>query len=117
MLSAHLIDAFKSRLELWQKYNQGTLPDNIVIFRDGACRAKYPAKASPPRLTIVVSATAANELESLTYELCYLYGRAIKAVSICPPAYYADIVCERARAYRPEIFEVHETLKDTIYYI
>ncbi|KAM4060420.1 piwi domain-containing protein [Hirsutella rhossiliensis] len=111
MLSAHLIDAFKSRLELWQKYNQGTLPDNI--------------------------ATAANELESLTYELCYLYGRAIKAVSICPPAYYADIVCERARAYRPEIFEasdtdsvstagkaapaasrqVHETLKDTIYYI
>ncbi|XP_044720121.1 piwi domain-containing protein [Hirsutella rhossiliensis] len=226
MLSAHLVDAFKSRLELWQKHNQGALPDNIVIFRDGvsegqfsqvlelelpsirqACRAKYPAKASPPRLTIVVSvkrhqtrffptssdvmsdsgnirngtvvdrgvtqarywdffltahhalkgtarpahytvildeifrqkykATAANELERLTHELCYLYGRATKAVSICPPAYYADIVCERARAHRPEIFEasdtdsvsttgktapaasrqVHETLQDTMYYI
>ncbi|XP_044716018.1 piwi domain-containing protein [Hirsutella rhossiliensis] len=226
MLSGQLVDAFKTRLELWQKHNQGALPDNIVIFRDGvsegqfsqvlelelpsirqACRAKYPANASPPRLTIVVSvkrhqtrffptssdamsdsgnirngtvvdrgvtqarywdffltahhalkgtarpahytvildeifrqkykATAANELERLTHELCYLYGRATKAVSICPPAYYADIVCERARAHRPEIFDasdadsvstagkaspaasrqVHETLQDSMYYI
>ena len=31
--------------------------------------------------------------------LCYLYGRATKAVSICPPAYYADILCERGRCY------------------
>lgn len=226
MLSGQLVDAFKSRLELWQRHNQGRFPDNIVIFRDGvsegqfsqvleqelpsireACRVKYPATSPPPRLTIVVSvkrhqtrffpttkdsmsdsgnvrngtvvdrgvtqarywdffltahhalkgtarpahytvildeifrqkykATAANELERLTHELCYLYGRATKAVSICPPAYYADIVCERARAHRPEIFEVsdvdsvstggksipatsrqvHESLKDSMYYI
>lgn len=226
MLSGQLVDAFKTRLELWRRHNQGHLPDNIVIFRDGvsegqfsqvleqelpsireACHAKDSPKASAPRLTIVVSvkrhqtcffptsreamsdsgnvrngtvvdrgvtqarywnffltahhalkgtarpahytvildeifrhkykAAAANELERLTHELCYLYGRATKAVSICPPAYYADIVCERARAHRPDIFEasdaesvstggrpapaassqVHDALRDTMYYI
>ncbi|POR35180.1 Protein argonaute 18, partial [Tolypocladium paradoxum] len=229
MLSGRLVDAFKSRLELWQKHNAGRLPDNVVIFRDGvsegqfaqvleqelpsireACRDRYPPAAPQPRLTIVVSvkrhqtrffptsaddmsasgnvrngtvvdrgvtqarywdffltahhalkgtarpahytvlldeifrakfkAAAANELERLTHELCYLYGRATKAVSICPPAYYADIVCERARAHRPEIFDVgdaesvstaagqgaaaavpnrqvHEALKNSMYYI
>ncbi|KAM4067847.1 piwi domain-containing protein [Hirsutella rhossiliensis] len=225
MLSAHLVDAFKSRLELWQKHNQSALPDNIVIFRDGvsegqfsqvlelelpsirqACRAKYPAKASPPRLTIIVSVkrhqtrffptssdvmsdsgnirngtvvdrgvtqarywdfflTAHHALKgtarpahytvildeifrqstrprpptssSASPTSCATCTAAPQAVSICPPAYYADIVCERARAHRPEIFEasdtdsvsttgktapaasrqVHETLQDTMYYI
>ena len=28
-----------------------------------------------------------------------IFGRATKAVSICPPAYYADIACERPRRY------------------
>lgn len=36
--------------------------------------------------------------------MCYLFGRATKAVSICPPAYYADIVCTRQRAYDPNTF-------------
>ncbi|PFH60977.1 hypothetical protein XA68_18450 [Ophiocordyceps unilateralis] len=227
MLSDRLVEAFKSRLDLWQKHNKGQYPDNIVIFRDGvsegqfaqvlekelpsireACRAKYPASQGKPKLSIIVSvkrhqtrffptsteamsdsgnvrngtvvdrgvtqarywdffltahhalkgtarpahytvildeifrikykAAAANELERMTHELCYLYGRATKAVSICPPAYYADIVCERARAHRPEIFDfsdsesvstvsrgssgsasrqVHEALKDSMYYI
>ena len=48
---------------------------------------------------------AAAELEKLTHEMCYLFGRATKAVSICPPAYYADIVCTRYRAYLSEIFD------------
>ena len=34
-----------------------------------------------------------------THNLCYIYGRATKAVSICPPAYYADLACERGRCY------------------
>lgn len=38
-------------------------------------------------------------LENLTHNTCYLFGRAIKTVSICPPAYYVDIACVRARRY------------------
>jgi eukaryotic translation initiation factor 2C len=45
---------------------------------------------------------AADDLEKLTHNLCYLFGRATKAVSICPPAYYADILCTRARVHRPK---------------
>jgi len=42
---------------------------------------------------------AADVLEDLTHNICYMFGRANKAVSICPPAYYADLACERARCY------------------
>lgn len=52
---------------------------------------------------------AANQLEKLTYELCHLFGRATKAVSICPPAYYADILCTRARVYLSDLLEGLET--------
>ncbi|KAI9850709.1 MAG: hypothetical protein M1838_005200 [Thelocarpon superellum] len=88
--------------------------------------------------------TVADELEQLTHNMCYLFGRATKAVSICPPAYYADLVCERARCYlsrlynaesaagtpaqsvsgqpavmtaTPEDVRIHEYLKDTMFYI
>ena len=48
----------------------------------------------------------ADVLEELTHSMCYLFGRATKAVSICPPAYYADIVCERARCYLSGLFDM-----------
>lgn len=41
----------------------------------------------------------ADALEQFTHSLCYLFNRATKAVSICPPAYYADLLCERGRSY------------------
>ena len=47
----------------------------------------------------------ADVLADLTHSMCYLFGRATKAVSICPPAYYADIVCERARCYLSGLFD------------
>lgn len=49
--------------------------------------------------------TAADALEDLTHNMCYLFGRATKAVSICPPAYYADLVCMRARCYLSGLFD------------
>ena len=52
-----------------------------------------------------VIGNTADALEDLTHNLCYLYGRATKAVSICPPAYYADLVCDRARRYLAYAFD------------
>ncbi|KAI9044769.1 putative RNA interference and gene silencing protein (Qde2) [Aspergillus affinis] len=83
---------------------------------------------------------AADVLEALTHHMCYLFGRATKAVSICPPAYYADLVCTRARCYLSHVFEqtptgsvatgseqssqvrasdvtIHPNVKDTMFYI
>lgn len=75
----------------------------------------------------------ANELESLTHQLCYAYGRATRAVKVCMPTYYADLLCDRARHYlsrvydaasgdgqgdaQPQEVEVHDKLKDTMFYI
>lgn len=86
----------------------------------------------------------ADVLEDLTHNMCYLFGRATKAVSLCPPAYYADLVCERARCYLAGHFDmatpsmtpaqsesgdgapsavgdhdvtVHPKLRDTMFYI
>jgi len=78
---------------------------------------KLTGTARPARYTVIhdeifvptYGAQAANELEKLTHELCYLFGRATKAVSICPPAYYADIVCTRARIHLGDALEQLET--------
>ncbi|KAI9733019.1 MAG: hypothetical protein M1834_003564 [Cirrosporium novae-zelandiae] len=77
-----------------------------------------------------------NRLEQLTHSLCYLFGRATTAVSLCPPAYYADLICDRARFYLRRTMlpveagggrgyderrdwkgGVHERLEGTMYYI
>lgn len=48
----------------------------------------------------------ADVLKDLTLSMCYQFSRATKSVSVCPPAYYADIVCERARCYLSGIFDM-----------
>ncbi|CAG8188587.1 unnamed protein product [Penicillium nalgiovense] len=86
---------------------------------------------------------AADRLQDLTHKMCYLFGRATKAVSVCPPAYHADLVCTRARCYMSDLFDptpsatptgsvagergghvseesqttVHPSIKDTMFYI
>lgn len=85
--------------------------------------------------------TVADVVEELTQNLSHLYGRATKAVSICLPAYYADLVCDRARRYLSALFDderipaqslssrggcqdariedvaVHSDLKNTMFYM
>lgn len=43
---------------------------------------------------------ASDSLQELTYRLCYIYGRATRAVSLVPTACYADILAARARYHR-----------------
>ncbi|KAI8710486.1 Piwi domain-containing protein [Fusarium sp. LHS14.1] len=79
---------------------QGTArPGHYVVVLDEIFRARY-AKTLPPGFNNV-----ADVLEDLTQSLCYVYGRMTKAVSLCTPAYYADIVCERARCYLSGVFD------------
>ncbi|PFH53610.1 hypothetical protein AMATHDRAFT_1253 [Amanita thiersii Skay4041] len=41
----------------------------------------------------------ANEIQKGIYDFSHLYARATKSVSLIPPAYYADLACERGRCY------------------
>ena len=42
---------------------------------------------------------AADQLQTLTNDVSYMFARATKAVSLASPAYYADLACERGRCY------------------
>ncbi|XP_010249941.1 PREDICTED: protein argonaute PNH1-like [Nelumbo nucifera] len=48
----------------------------------------------------------ADEIQSLTNNLCYTYARCTRSVSVVPPAYYAHLAAFRARFYmEPEVSE------------
>ncbi|KAL2925297.1 Protein argonaute PNH1 [Bienertia sinuspersici] len=42
---------------------------------------------------------SADEIQSLTNNLCYTYARCTRSVSVVPPAYYAHLAAYRARFY------------------
>lgn len=99
----------------------------------------------PMHPNVQTGINAADKLQDLTHKMCYLFGRATKAVSVCPPAYYADLVCTRARCYMSDLFDptptttpsgsvvaggdsgghvptenhatIHPSVKDTMFYI
>lgn len=85
---------------------QGTArPAHYVVVSDEIFRGR----------PITGSGNTADVLEDLTHNMCYLFGRATKAVSRCPPAYYADLVCARARSYLSHLFDPsHEDAETTV---
>lgn len=113
---------------------QGTArPGHYYVVLDEIFRQRF---AKTPSKNI------ADEFQDLTQSMCYIFGRATKAVSYCTPAYYADILCERARCYLSHLFDtpinsaapsvaegaeghaasgqdvqIHERLKNSMFYI
>lgn len=57
---------------------------------------------------------AANSLEELTHRLCHMLGRATHVVSLCAPAYMADMLCTRARAFESAWTTQGQGFKDTM---
>ena len=59
----------------------------------------------PTHYTVVYdkNGLSADEIQQGTNTLCYLWARATKSVSLAPPAYWADVACERGRCYIREI--------------
>ncbi|KAG0151658.1 hypothetical protein CROQUDRAFT_56531 [Cronartium quercuum f. sp. fusiforme G11] len=42
---------------------------------------------------------SADDLQTITYHLCYLYSRATRSVSIATPVYYAHHICTRIKQF------------------
>ena len=139
-----VVDRGVTQSRNWEFYLQahtalkGTVrPAHYYIVFDEIFRYRYQTPRPPFR-------NAADVLESLTHNICYLFGRATKPVSVCPPAYYADLVRERARCYLSSVFDptpeatpsgslasgatggkvaensdvrIHENVKDSMFYI
>ncbi|KAH8668088.1 QDE2 protein [Tricladium varicosporioides] len=80
---------------------QGTArPGHYYVVLDEIFRGRSP---KPPHQN------AADALEELTHNMCHLFGRATKAVSLCPPAYYADLLCTRLRCYLSDYFDPNDS--------
>jgi len=47
----------------------------------------------------------AEQLQDFIYALCYTYQRSTTSVSYALPAYYADHLCERGRAYVKDFYD------------
>jgi len=62
-----------------------------------------------PRPVKAPHTNPADVLEELTHNICHLFGRATKAVSLCPPAYYADLLCTRLRCYLSDQFDPNDS--------
>jgi eukaryotic translation initiation factor 2C len=58
----------------------------------------------PTHYTVVYdeSRLGADEVQQGINTASYLYARATRSVSLIPPAYYADLACERGRCYLNE---------------
>ncbi len=62
----------------------------------------------------------ANDLQLLTYHLCYTYVRASKSVSIVAPVYYAHLVAKRALCYvdnNNKMQKMKENLCDSMFFV
>ena len=108
---------------------QGTArPAHYFVLQDEIFRSFPPGKVPVP------FQTPSDILEQVTHNMCFLFGRATTSVSIPPPVYYADIAAERGRRYLSQYYDpkarkldtsaitdkdvaVHESLKDTMFYI
>ncbi|KAG7100225.1 hypothetical protein E1B28_002000 [Marasmius oreades] len=54
----------------------------------------------------------ADEIQGGTNNVSYLYARATRSVSLIPPAYYADLACERGRCFLNEFLVGNEVESD-----
>lgn len=91
-----VVDHSITDMSLWDFFLQphSTLqgaarPGYYVVIHDEIFRPYAQATKQNP----------ADVCQDLTQSLCYTFGRAVRAVGICTPAYFADILCERANSY------------------
>lgn len=108
-LNGTIVDRDVTQYGKWEFYLQSHSPNQGVarpvrymvifdeIFQNDKMRYQFPS--------------AADHLETITYNMCYLFGRCNKAVSVCPPVFYADLACTRGRSYFPFLRESSDSTR------
>ncbi|KAL8880982.1 MAG: hypothetical protein Q9198_001718 [Flavoplaca austrocitrina] len=90
---------------------QGTAkPTRYVVIRDDNQLDANTVESFVclhPQLKLFVLPTD-SQVRTQTHHLCYLSGRSTKAISLCPPAYFADLLCERGRMYLYKVYNASQ---------
>jgi hypothetical protein len=47
-----------------------------------------------------------SDVAQMTYNLCFILGRATRSTSVCTPVFYADLAADRARHYVRDVYNV-----------
>ncbi|KAI7975726.1 hypothetical protein EIK77_005476 [Talaromyces pinophilus] len=99
-LNGTIVDRVVTEYGKWAFYLQSHLPNKgvprpsryVVILDEifGAVRIQSQFR------------NAADHLEAVTHNMCYLFGRCNRAVSVCPPVFYGHLACTRGRSYLSE---------------
>ncbi|KAI5309807.1 hypothetical protein KEM55_002361, partial [Ascosphaera atra] len=129
------VDRGITEAQRWTFYQQGhaalqgtARSAKYDVLVDEVFKHRYAKTVPPPYSNLQ------DVVESFNLSLCYIYGRATKAVSLCTPAKYADMACERARCYLSYLFSgsqpppanlaahlagvtPHGNIKDTMFYL
>ncbi|PQQ14114.1 protein argonaute 5 [Prunus yedoensis var. nudiflora] len=90
----------------WQ-YSPGTVVDTKIcqptefdfFFFNSHARNSGTSRPAHYHVLFDENRFTADQLQSLTNNLCYTYARCTRSVSIVPPAYYAHLAAFRARYY------------------
>lgn len=100
ILNGTIVDRDVAESGKWAFYLQSHSPNRgvsrparyVVIFDEIFRNIMVPSQ----------SRNAADLLKAITHNMCYLFGRCNKAVSVCPPVFYAHLACTRGRCYLSE---------------
>uniref|UniRef100_A0A0D9YUZ2 Piwi domain-containing protein n=1 Tax=Oryza glumipatula TaxID=40148 RepID=A0A0D9YUZ2_9ORYZ len=83
----------------------GTVIDQDICHPSGfdfyLCSHTSQGNSRPTHYTVIFDENhfTADGLQLLTHNLCYMYARCTRAVSIVPPVYYAHLAAARGRSY------------------
>eukprot|EP00455_Lapot_gusevi_P034814 TRINITY_DN3851_c0_g1_i1.p1 TRINITY_DN3851_c0_g1~~TRINITY_DN3851_c0_g1_i1.p1 ORF type:complete len:868 (+),score=234.20 TRINITY_DN3851_c0_g1_i1:376-2604(+) len=100
---------FDNEAQKNQNLQAGTVVDTVIcdprdfdFFMCSHPPLKGTSKPSHYHVIWDDANVTADQLQQLTYQLCYTYARCTRAVSIPAPAYYAHLAAYRARLYMVE---------------
>ena len=79
-------------------------PSDVTAFYSVCCLNSVKGTSRPSHYHVLWDDNnfTADEIQSLTYQLCHTYVRCSRSVSIPAPAFYAHLVAFRARYHLQE---------------
>ncbi|KAF5868778.1 putative argonaute-like protein [Botrytis fragariae] len=94
--------------------NAGTIIDSVVVtpnhfsfYLQSHCSPLGTAKSN--QYVVIYDdldyKTTPKDIMNITNKLCYTGARAFKALSVCTPARYADMLCDRVRCYLKPVLQ------------
>ncbi|KAI3796265.1 hypothetical protein L1987_38932 [Smallanthus sonchifolius] len=80
----------------------------VVGSVNWSAATRYAARVKPTHYSLIwdENGFSSDEMQKLIYDLCYIFARCTKPVSLVPLVYYADLVAYRGRMFQEVVMEM-----------